>query len=138
VSEEGVPRIVVAVDGSEHSRQALRRGALEATAHNGVLEVLRAWTYLDQAGPFDPHYGEAKVRDEANRILDEVLGDDRPGNMVLRIVNDLPARAILDAAQNAFVVVLGARGVGGFKGLLLGSVSDQVVNHAPCPVLIVR
>jgi nucleotide-binding universal stress UspA family protein len=53
-------------------------------------------------------------------------------------VNDLPARAVLEASEGAWMVVLGARGLGGFKGLLLGSVSQQVVHHAPCPVLIVR
>jgi nucleotide-binding universal stress UspA family protein len=137
--DDSGPRIVVALDRSEHSRQALRRGSIEAGDHDGRLEVLRAWTYLDQPGPgFDPNYGEAKVRDEVARTVDEVLGADRPANTTLLIVNDLPGRAILEAANGAFVVVLGARGVGGFAGLRIGSVSRHVVNHASCPVLIVR
>ena len=141
MSDEAVPvrRIVVALDRSEHSRGALRRGATEAIDHSGRLEVLRAWSYLDQPGPsFDPHYGEAKVREEVSQIVDEVLGDDRPADTTFVIVNDLPARAIIEASHGAFMLVLGARGTGGFRGLLLGSVSQQAVNHASCPVLIVR
>ena len=53
------------------------------------------------------------------------------------MVNDLPARAILGRADGAWLVVVGSRGLGGFKGLLLGSVSQQIVHHAPCPVLVV-
>jgi len=52
-------------------------------------------------------------------------------------VNDLPARALLTAADGASMLVVGSRGLGGFKGLLLGSVSQQVAHHALCPVLIV-
>jgi nucleotide-binding universal stress UspA family protein len=133
------PRILVAVDGSEPSRRALQRAAVEAAAHHGRLEVLRAWTYLDQPGPgFDPEYGEEKVRVEVERFIDDVLGAERPAEAVITIVNDLPARAVLDRADGAWLIVLGARGRGGFAGLLLGSVSQQVVNHSPCPVLIVR
>jgi nucleotide-binding universal stress UspA family protein len=137
--DEGVTRIVVAVDGSDPSRRALERAAIEARAHHARLEVLRAWNYLDQPGPhFDPSYGDDSVQAELEQVVQEVLGADRPDDTVLRPVNDLPARAVLDASHGAWMVVLGARGLGGFKGLLLGSVSQQVVNHASCPVLVVR
>ena len=56
---------------------------------------------------------------------------------MLQVVNDLPARALLEAGKGAWTLVLGSRGLGGFQGLLLGSVSQQVVHHAACPVLIV-
>jgi nucleotide-binding universal stress UspA family protein len=137
--DEGVTRVVVAVDGSDPSRRALERAAIEARAHGARLEVLRAWNYLDQPGPhFDPNFGEDTVKAELEQMVQEVLGGDRPDDMVLLPVNDLPARAVIDAGHGAWMVVLGARGLGGFKGLLLGSVSQQVVNHAPCPVLVVR
>jgi nucleotide-binding universal stress UspA family protein len=99
-----------------------------------------AWSLLDQmtGAPFDPHYGEAGARAQLERIVDEVLGDHRPPSSVVRVDNDLPARALLAAASGAWLVVVGDRGVGGFRGLLLGSVSNQVAHHAPCPVLIVR
>jgi nucleotide-binding universal stress UspA family protein len=54
------------------------------------------------------------------------------------VENESPASAILDAAEDADPVVVGSRGHGGFPGLHLGSVTTQVINHAPCPVLVVR
>jgi nucleotide-binding universal stress UspA family protein len=133
-------RVVAAVDGSEHSRRALRRAAEEARAHDATLEVVYAWDYLDQPRnrSFDPNYCEEVALAELERIVADELGDDRPAKTVLRAINDLPARAVLEAGSGAWVIVLGARGVGGFKGLLLGSVSHQVVQHSSCPVLIVH
>jgi nucleotide-binding universal stress UspA family protein len=132
-------RIVVAVDGSSNSRLALRRAAEEATAHGTSLEVVLAWGLLNQvtATQFDPNYGEARARADLEQIVAEELGQNCPASTALRIENDLPARAILSAAQGAWMVVVGSRGLGGFKGLLLGSVGQQIAHHAPCPVLIV-
>jgi nucleotide-binding universal stress UspA family protein len=132
-------RVVVGVDGSEPSRIALRRAAVEAVAHGAVLEVVHAWTYLDQPGPtFDPEYGEAKAGEWIEAFVDEVLGNDRPADTIVRLMNDHASPAILRAAEGAFTVVVGARGLGGFKQLLLGSVSNHVVHHATSPVLVVR
>ena len=133
-------RVVVAVDGSRASRAALRRAAEEAAAHDANLQVVLAWGLLEQpwGEEFDPHFDA----DHARRYLDDVvtgeLGEDRPPDTELHVVNDLPAHAVLDAADGAWLVVLGNRGLGGFRGLLLGSVSQQVVHHATCPVLIVH
>ena len=135
----GTVRVVVGVDGSEASRRALEFAASEAAAHGATLEVVRAWNFLDQPGPsFDPEYGEDKARSQASALVDEVLGDDRPSDLVLTLINDHPAPALVGAAEGALMVVVGARGLGGFKGMLLGSVSQHVVHHATCPVLIVR
>jgi nucleotide-binding universal stress UspA family protein len=132
-------RIVVGVDGSETSRLALRRAAVEATAHGARLQVVHAWNYLDQHGTqFDPHYGEAKATANAEQLVTDVLGSDRPADVVITVVNDHPTPALLGAAAGAFTLVVGARGLGGFKSLMLGSVSHHVVQHAPCPVLVVR
>jgi nucleotide-binding universal stress UspA family protein len=131
--------VVVGVDGSEPSRIALRRAAVEAIAHGAALEVVHAWTFLDQPGPvFDPDYGEGKARERIEAFVDDVLGDDRPPDTVVTLINDHPSPALLRAAEGAFMVVVGARGLGGFKQLLLGSVSNHVVHHATSPVLIVR
>jgi nucleotide-binding universal stress UspA family protein len=132
-------RIVVGVDGSPDSRLALGRAAEEAAAHSASLEVVLAWNLLDEltTSHFDPHYGEAAAGAELDQILEEELDTDQVARATTRIENDLPARAILAAAQSAWMVVLGSRGLGGFKGLLLGSVSQQVTRHSPCPVLIV-
>ena len=140
IAEPTSRRVVVGVDGSSSSRHALRRAVDEAFAHDATLEVVMAWSLLDQmtGAPFDPNYGDAEARAELERILDEELGDHRPPSTVVRVDNDLPARALLAAANGAWLVVVGDRGLGGFRGLLLGSVSNQVAHHAPCPVLIVR
>jgi len=133
-------RIVVGVDGSRASRCALRRAALEADAHDATLEVVTAWSLLDQVtgAPFDPLYGETSVRAQLEHLVRDEIGEDEARLIVLRPENDLPARALLAAAEGAWLVVVGSRGVGGFKGLLLGSVSTQLAHHSPCPVLIVR
>ena len=130
--------IVVAVDGSPGSQRALAWAVAEARVRNAPLRVVRAWSYLDQPGEhFDPAYGE----DDARRGIDEAiaaLGDAADGVEIERVVVcDLPARAVLEAAAGAELLVIGKRGMGGFKGLMLGSVSQQVAQHAPCPVVIV-
>lgn len=138
-SDAAARRVVVGVDGSEQSRKALRVAATEAVAHAATLEVVHAWNFLDQPpGAFDPEYGEDKARARAATIVDEVLGDDRPDDLVITLINDHPAPALVTASSGALVVVVGARGLGGFRGKLLGSVSQHVVHHASCPVLIVR
>ena len=127
--------VVVGVDGSEHARRALTWAAEEAKLRGARLRAVHVWSYLNQAGEaFDPTYGE----DDAQRLLEETVAgvrDDVETELVA--VCDLPARGLLDAAQGADLLVVGARGMGGFGGLLLGSVSQQVVQHAPCPVVIV-
>jgi nucleotide-binding universal stress UspA family protein len=132
-------RILVAVDGSPGSRAALRRAAVEAAAHDAALHVVMAWSFLDQvvAPKADPQYGEERAAADLDAIVAEELGDSRPADLDLEVVNDLPARAVLTRSGGAWLLVVGSRGLGGFKGLLLGSVSQQIVHHAPCPVLVV-
>jgi nucleotide-binding universal stress UspA family protein len=130
--------VAVGVDGSEGSMRALRWAAEEARVRQATLRAVTGWTYMDQpGGGFDPQFGE----DDARRVLDQAidqLGDLTEGVVIDRVtVCDLPARALLDQARDADLVVVGSRGLGGFRGLLLGSVSSQVVHHAPCPVVIV-
>jgi nucleotide-binding universal stress UspA family protein len=130
--------VVVGVDGSSGSRAALRRAALEATAHDASLEVVLAWGLFDQPGDgsFDPHCDAARARVVLQKIVDDEVAPPQP-DAVLQVVNDLPARALLEAGRGAWLLVVGSRGLGGFQGLLLGSVSQQVVHHAVCPVLVV-
>ena len=135
---EPTRRVVVGVDGSEGSRRALRRAAVEAIAHQATLVVVMAWGLFDQPGDgsFDPHYDAGRARDALQRIVDDEVAPSHP-EAVLQAVNDLPARALLEAGRGAWLLVVGSRGLGGFQGLLLGSVSQQVVHHAECPVLVV-
>ena len=131
--------VVVGVDGSDGAKRALRWAAEEARLRDARLRVVLAWSYLDQpGGEFDASYGE----DDARRHLDEIiagLGDEADGvDLEPVTVNDLPARGVLEATgTDADLLVVGARGLGGFQGLLLGSVSQQVAQHARCPVVIV-
>jgi nucleotide-binding universal stress UspA family protein len=130
--------VVVGVDGSEGARRALQWAAEEATLRGAALRVVHVWSYLDQAGEaFDPAYGE----DDARQRLDQAIagaGIEAGGlDVDQRTVCDLAARGLLDSAADADLLVVGARGSGGFRGLLLGSVSQQVAQHAPCPVVIV-
>lgn len=131
-------RVVVGVDGSDPSRHALQRAALEAAAHSAVLEVIHAWSFLDQPGPeFDPHYGESSASQRIQRFIVETLGSVPP-DVAVTLVNDHPLPALLDGARGAFTLVVGARGISGFKGLVLGSVSQHAVLHAPCSILVVN
>ncbi len=129
--------MLIAVDCSEHSARALRW----AIAHSGgyQLEVVAAWSLFEQLqnDTFDPHFDEDRARVLVETFLVTTLGEERPPDLIVTLVNDLAARAILDRARAADMVVLGSRGHGGFTGLLLGSVSDQVVHHASCPVVVV-
>ena len=136
--EEEPRRIVAAVDGSANSRSALVRAAEEARGHDGILHVLYAWNYLDQAHleRFDVGYGETEARQWLETLVEETL-PDRPEGTLVTVVNDHAARALIDASEGAWTVVIGSRGLGGFRGLLLGSVSQQVVHHARCAVLVV-
>ena len=132
-------RVIVGADGSEDSRRAIRWAAEEAKFRGAVLEVVHAWTLLGQPddGTFNPNYGE----DDARQFLDgelQAVGDSLEGVDVERtVVCDLGAPALIDAGKRADLLVVGSRGRGGFRGLLLGSVSSQVVQHAPCAVAII-
>jgi nucleotide-binding universal stress UspA family protein len=101
-----------------------------------------AWGYLDQhpipgAEAFDPSYGADKARDALDAFVERAAGE--PGaSVVRRAVCDLPARALLEAAQEADLLVVGARGLGGFRGLLLGSVSQRCAHRATVPLVIIR
>jgi nucleotide-binding universal stress UspA family protein len=134
--------IVVGVDGSAESRAALRVAAEEARVHRRKLRAVMVHGILEEYWPagipaFDPSHVEA-ARGMLAAIVREELGE-KPGVEVERIVTcDLPARGLIAEANGASMIVLGARGLGGFRSLLLGSVSRQVAQHAPCPVMIVR
>lgn len=136
--------IVCGVDGSESADAALLWAHGEAVRHGARLRVVLAWTWLDQhhLAPdttFTPDYHEEDAQGVAEGIVDRVLGDERGTvDLEVRAVMDRPAAALLAAADDADLVVVGSRGLGGFKGLLLGSVSRQVVDHARCPVLVHR
>jgi nucleotide-binding universal stress UspA family protein len=102
---------------------------------------LLAWGFLFQhhavpGAEFDPEYVEADAKKALETYVTAALGEGAA--IELRTVNDIPWRALVSTAEQASMLVVGARGLGGFKGLLLGSVSHQCLHHATCPVVVVR
>jgi len=135
------PRIVVGVDGSPQSEQALRWAVRLAAAEDAVVEVIAAWEYPAVYGwaplphDYDP---EKEVKILTEDTIDAVFPDGRPEGITVTVASGSPARALIDRGNDAHMIVVGSRGRGGFSGLLLGSVSKTVIEHATVPVLVVR
>jgi nucleotide-binding universal stress UspA family protein len=138
--------IVVGVDGSAGSRAALRWAAHTASARGVALRAVTAWHYPARAGsPIGPT--ELPAPDKMDRQSTERLRDvlreelDAAAEQVEVEVGRGPAASVLLAAAarpGVDMLVLGARGLGGFDGLMLGSVSQQCVEHSPCPIVVLR
>lgn len=133
--------LVVGVDGSEPSIAALRHARMLADALRRPVRVLFAWHLPAFAGAGPVAYEWSPVED-GQRVLDEaiidVYGSIRPAGVTTEVVESSAAAALVKASSEAFMVVVGSRGHGGFAGLLLGSVSAAVAEHASCPVLVVH
>lgn len=135
-------RIVVGIDGSDGGDRALRFAVDEARCRGARVEAVLAWGLLDQPGvpeeePFNPRFGETEALAYLTAAVEAAVGAEPGVDIDLLTACDLPVRALLSRAMNADLLVVGARGLGGFRGLLLGSVSQQVVSHSPCPVAVV-
>lgn len=140
--------IVVGVDGSDESKAALRWAIDEARRRQAKLVCVHAWLFpsvVDPTGVATRLAADvlATLRDDANELLESVLADvvseaDADVEIVSSVVEGPPASALISAADAADLLVVGSRGLGGFRGLLLGSVSQQCAHHANCPVVIVR
>ena len=136
--------ILLGVDGSEHALHAAKTAANLARSMNS--EVLRIVIAFD---PVPPYLGEPNLQTaistrmkEAEKILEKAMAavGEIPGEIHTEVLEGPPAEAILDVANTRKVdlIVMGSRGLGRLNGLLIGSQSQKVVQHAPCPVLIVR
>jgi nucleotide-binding universal stress UspA family protein len=138
---DGAGRIVVGVDGSRPSRQALRWGAHLAATFGAGLDAVGAWDFPPSYGwsavpsDWDPARDMRKVLDET---IDEVFGDQPPAGLRRLVSEGGAAKVLLDASRGAIMLVVGSRGHGGFAGLLLGSVSANVAEHSSCPVLVIH
>jgi nucleotide-binding universal stress UspA family protein len=141
-------RIVVGVDGSEASKAALSWALGEARLRGDTVVALHAWTppYPVPAAlpgalvtPVEDTMVEA-IRKAAEELLAQAVSEAAAGEVTIeqRLVEIPAATALIEEARGAELLVVGSRGHGGFAGLLLGSVSQQLANHAPCPVVIVR
>ncbi len=136
-------RIVVGVDGSPGSLAALRWAAAEARLRGAAVEVLHAF-HVPYAGgsPVMPLMLEAEdFRECAEALLDKTVGEvddsDLPVPIVTHAVEGPAPTVLVEAGRDASMVVVGARGHGGLTGMLIGSVSRQVSEHATVPVVVV-
>jgi nucleotide-binding universal stress UspA family protein len=139
------PAVVVGVDGSKLSAQAIEFAFDQAEAIGAKVVAVHAWTtpYLTYAdGESMLQFDEDEVRESARLLVAEsvagALADHPDVECETRLISGHAARAILLAAKSAELIVVGSRGRGGFSGLLLGSVSQNVLHHAHCAVAIVR
>lgn len=137
-------KIVVGVDGSDASVVALRWAVAEAALRHADVYAVYAWTY--------PYVGELTgmsvgmidreaLESDAKSVLSEAVGHLHVEEITAPIhevvAEGSPASVLTDLAKGADLLVVASRGRGGFSGLLLGSVSQQVSHHAPCPVVII-
>ncbi|WP_433532630.1 universal stress protein [Micromonospora sp. CA-263727] len=145
----GEPRadgpVVVGVDGSELSAEAVGFAFEEAARRGTALIAVHAWLYPTPAGPGDILplvYDLDAFREEEERTLAESVAgwSERYPEVPVRqsLVRGSPARALVEESRAAQLVVVGARGRGALSGLLLGSVSHALLHHAHSPVAIVR
>lgn len=145
-TDTGRTRIVVGVDASSSSKNALLWAQFLAGTTAGYVEAV-------MVAPIAPAYawagafwgaapGETDPQGTAEKLLtaavDDVFGADRPADLVLTVAQGGAAETLLAHGKTARMIVVGSRGHGGFAGLLLGSVSAAVAEHADCPVLVVH
>ncbi|MET8626232.1 universal stress protein [Kitasatospora sp. NPDC004669] len=138
------PRIVVGVDGSPASEQALRWAIDYAKAVGGSINAVAAWEYPAFYGwggtsvPAEVYNPEELAGKTLSESVTRVVGDDPGVRISKSVMPGNAAGALLQAAKGAALLVVGSRGLGGFSGVLLGSVSRHLTEHAPCPVVVVR
>jgi nucleotide-binding universal stress UspA family protein len=136
-------RIVVGVDGSEGSVAALRWAVEEAAVRGAVVEAVNAFhvPYVGAASVMPLMLDPKEFEDSARAALRKVVSDIDASGLVqpiTELVVEGPASTVLvEAGRRAAMLVVGARGHGGLAGMLLGSVSRQVTEHATVPVVVV-
>lgn len=142
-------RIVVGVDASDDAARAVAWAFDEARLRHAELLLVHTYAPHALSYPVPDYLAEPEVGDTRSEehlqsahdaLIDEVLAtvtdtSDVPVSRIVRPGN--PAAMLCEVAAEADLLVVGARGLGGFRGLLLGSVSQQVVAHSPCPVVVV-
>jgi nucleotide-binding universal stress UspA family protein len=133
--------IIVAVDGSPASEAAIAWAAKQAALTGARLEAVIAWhvpamAYGSMMYPAEADLEQASTQ-TLEETLDKVLGQERV-NVTSRVIQGPAALALVEASKSADLLVMGSRGHGAFRGMLLGSVSDYCVARAACPVVVVR
>jgi nucleotide-binding universal stress UspA family protein len=142
-----MPGIVVGVDGSASSREALEWAVKHAALEHAALTVLAvhevaasAWTGNPIVYPED-RPAEQQAQQAAQEAVNKAISDNGgagPESLTVRAASGTAAQLLIEASADADLVVVGSRGAGGFATLLTGSTSSKVVSHAACPVVVVR
>jgi nucleotide-binding universal stress UspA family protein len=137
--------IVVGVDGSEPSKEALHWALGEARLRQATLRAIYAWLYPNVGGRgyippelLDRAVLSRSAQAKLDAAVTEVAGTSPGVDLERTVVEGPTARVLVEAGEEAELLVVGSRGHGGLAGLLLGSVSQQCVHHAACPVVIVH
>jgi nucleotide-binding universal stress UspA family protein len=141
-------RIVVGVDDSEQAAAALRWALAEAVLRHATVEVVHAWSPPVSALPFGAtlhlraNEGEidALARASVDELVDSALAemDQQPPEVLRTILPGAPALTLVEVAESADLLVVGSHGRTGLSRLVIGSVAMACVQHAPCPVVVVR
>ena len=143
---------MVGVDGSDASHDALRWAAEEAKLRSAALVALHAWSFVPAQPIGDPGMlavpagdlaGQLNAENDAAQIgldqaVEDALGAGSDVELERRLVEGDAGEALVAASKDALLVVVGSHGRSGFKAALLGSVSRHVVDHAACPVVVVK
>ncbi len=134
--------IVVGVDGSEYSKSALRWAAKLAPSLNCTIYAVSIWQYPIMVGVEGTVMYQWEPDKEAERVLDaaieSVFGAKVPDGLSREVKQGNTTTQLVELSKNATMLIVGKRGLGGFMGLLMGSVSRSVVEHAKCPVLVLH
>lgn len=141
----GRPRIVVGVDGSQQSKDALRwaarLAALPGTEAVPVIQAVIAWDFPVPYGFGAPTPGMDISKETGEILADtvaEVFPDGPPDGLIQTVREGGAAQVLIEMSEGALLAVVGSRGHGGFTGMLLGSVSARVAEYAHCPVMVVH
>lgn len=138
--------IVVGVDGSRESQEALRWALAEAELRGSAVRVVHAWRYPYSVGGYgyippnevDLDAFVSAAAKDLQTSIDEVAGEATGVAMEPVLLQGPAAKLLVDESKGAEMLVVGSRGHGGFAGLMLGSVSQHCAHNAHCPVVIVR
>lgn len=136
--------IIVGVDGSEPSKQALRWAAFVSATTGATVDAIATWRLngftagprlMDNPGSFDETEETTKMLEQT---VADVFGEDRPARLNTIVEEGNPAKVLVEASKDATMLIVGSRGRGGFVGLMLGSVSTACSAHSSCPVMVIH
>lgn len=135
-------RIVVGIDGSDASIEALRWALDQAELTGALVEAVSAWQGRPKQSGHVPLYPDDLPAERAAVRLSEAIGEATTGrgpvDVVHRLVEGHPGDVLTAASEEADILVMGSRGLGRFTGALVGSVTQHCIQHADCPVVVIR